>query len=686
MFSLKKLSKLNRLKDESSPYLKQHKENPVDWYPWGPEALEKAKREDKVILVSIGYSACHWCHVMAHESFENEQIGALMSKYFINIKIDREERPDVDAIYMDALHAMGLRGGWPLNVFLMPDAKPFYGGTYFQPKQWQNLVLGIQNAFENEREKLESSAAGFANSLNTKVSDQIASFDKEGNVSLAWTKTEIELLYQRFDGQFDKERGGMQRAPKFPMPNIWHFLLRAQTQYQNSEVLSQIRLTLDRVALGGIYDHVGGGWTRYSTDGDWKVPHFEKMLYDNGQLLELYAEAYLYFKRNSIYPESQRLYKWAADKTISWLETEMQQGDGAFFSALDADSEGVEGKYYTWTVEETGSLLGKDAKTFNDLYGFSSLGNWEHGQNILHLECIPGSNEWPVLQRSWDKLAKVAQTRTKPGLDDKLICSWNGLMLSGLVKAYEAFGDKKVLELAKRNANYFKVNFTVAVETVDGDKATGLWHVKNISGFLDDYAAYIKALCELYQVTFEEEWLQIAESLAKYVKANFYDSEEGLFYYTDIQSEKLIARKKEIYDNVIPASNSMLAYSFIDLGHLLSEDDLIELGNSMFTKIKDMIGTDPSYLSNWASVGLKLDTHVIEVAILGENALEVLIELKEKVNQSVYYAGSRGNSELPILKDRSRDDGQTYIYVCQNRTCQLPTTSVLKALEMIHGI
>ncbi|MFT5885748.1 MAG: hypothetical protein ACI9IP_002210 [Arcticibacterium sp.] len=677
---------MNRLKDESSPYLKQHKDNPVDWYPWGPEALEKAKREDKVILVSIGYSACHWCHVMAHESFENEQIGALMSKYFVNIKIDREERPDVDAIYMDALHAMGLRGGWPLNVFLMPDAKPFYGGTYFQPQQWQNLVLGIQNAFENEREKLETSAAGFADSLNAKVSDQIASFKKEGNESLAWTPGEIELLYQRFDGLFDKERGGMQRAPKFPMPNIWHFLLRAQSQHQNAEVLKQLRLTLDRIALGGIYDHVGGGWTRYSTDADWKVPHFEKMLYDNGQLLELYAEAYLYFKRHGIYPESQKLYKWAAEKTVSWLETEMQQGDGGFFSALDADSEGAEGKYYTWTVKETGSLLGEGASVFMDQYAFLSAGNWEHGQNILHLESIPETDEWPVLEKAWTKLAKVAQTRIKPGLDDKLICSWNGLMLSGLVKAYEAFGDKRVLELAKKNANYFKVNFTLDVETEDGDNATGLWHVKNISGFLDDYAAYIKALCELYQVTFEEEWLQIAKALAKYVKANFYDAEEGLFYYTDVQSEKLIARKKEVYDNVIPASNSMLAYGLIDLGHLLSDDSLVELGNSMFTKIKGMIGTDPSYLSNWASVGLKLDSTVIEVAILGENALGVLAELKEKVGQPVYYAGSRGSSELPILKDRAKDDGETYIYVCQNRTCQLPTKSVSEALEIIHGI
>ena len=677
---------MNRLKDESSPYLKQHKENPVDWYPWGEEALEKAKQEDKVILVSIGYSACHWCHVMAHESFENDQIGALMSKYFVNIKIDREERPDVDAIYMDALHAMGLRGGWPLNVFLMPDAKPFYGGTYFPPEQWQNLVLGIQNAFENEREKLESSAAGFANTLNTKVSDQIASFNKGGNSSAAWTAEELNNLFQRFDVQFDKRKGGMQRAPKFPMPNIWHFLLRTQARQKNNEVISQLRLTLDRIALGGIYDHVGGGWTRYSTDADWKVPHFEKMLYDNGQLLELYSEAYLYFKQNDISPKSQQLYKWAAEKTILWLETEMQRADGGFYSALDADSEGVEGKYYIWTVDEISTLLGNEATEFMDLYGFLSSGNWEKGQNILHLESIPEASEWPLLNISWEAISKVAQTRIKPGLDDKLICSWNGLMLSGLIKAYEAFGDTRVLDLARKNAVFFKKYFIRDVQTEGEEKGIGLWHVTKIPGFLDDYATYIKALCELYQITFEEEWLQIANALAKYVQANFYDSEEGLFYYTDVQSEKLIARKKEIYDNVIPASNSILAYGLIDLGHLLSDDSLINLGNSMFTKVKGIIDTDPSYLSNWASVGLKLDASIIEVAILGTNTLGVLAELKEKVKRPVYYAGSENVSELPILKDRLQNDGQTYIYVCQNRTCQLPTTSVSEALEMIHGI
>ncbi|KPM46989.1 thioredoxin domain-containing protein [Jiulongibacter sediminis] len=679
---------MNRLQYQSSPYLKQHENNPVDWYPWGEEALQKARNEDKVILVSIGYSSCHWCHVMAHECFENEQLATIMNEHFVNIKIDREERPDIDSIYMDALHAMGIRGGWPLNVFLMPDAKPFYGGTYFPPKNWQNILLGIQNAFKTDREKLQESADKFAQGINATVSQKTPLFDLSTKKSGGLNPEETEAIFENLYAQLDPEDGGFNRAPKFPMPSVWQFILNALKDTKDPQMQLQLEHTLNRIALGGIFDHIAGGWTRYSTDAQWKVPHFEKMLYDNGQLIELYSGMIEFLQKNGGSAENQKLYLWAVEKSIDWLQEEMKSNEGGYFAALDADSEGEEGKYYIWQSAEIDSILADKSHKFSNLYEFSFHGNWEHGNNVLHLETLPSEEEWQLLEESWQLLKPVRSQRIKPGLDNKLICSWNALLLSGLINAARVTFRTEYTQMSSELGDFIADAFIQESE----EGVLCLNHLKfegkpsEIFGFLDDYATVIKAFTELYQLTFKKKWLHRADSLADYVLHNFFDPEEGLFYYTDSQAEELIARKKEVYDNVIPASNSILANALFDLGVLLSKEDYKELADSMFAKVKKMTMAEPGFMTNWASVGLKLQKQVIEVAIAGPDYLEVKQKLAKELKKEVYFCGAKEGSSLPLLQERFKNDRKTYIYVCENQACQLPVTDVNDALEQINEL
>ena len=449
----------NRLVHETSPYLLQHAHNPVDWYPWGEEALTKARTENKPIIVSIGYSACHWCHVMERESFEKEQVAAVMNADFVCIKVDREERPDVDAIYMDAIHAMGARGGWPLNVFLMPNAKPFYGVTYLPAQNWVQLLGSVKNAFVNHHEELVKSAEGFTDNMLIKESDKYdLHVQTDTGLSSAQMREDLDEMFEKIKGHFDTEKGGMDRAPKFPMPSIYKFLLRYYAVSNNEEALRHIELSLNRIALGGIYDHVGGGWARYSVDDEWFIPHFEKMLYDNGQLLSIYSEAYAL--------TGKELYKNRVEDTIGWLEREMTSTEGGFYSALDADSEGVEGKFYIWTETELKAVLGEDFEWFSELYNIRASGNWEHGYNHLHLTTFapqgkPRSSGWWVsppashwenqvfekgssYRNALQKLFKARESRVRPGLDDKILASWNGLMLKGLTDAYRVLGKRNL--------------------------------------------------------------------------------------------------------------------------------------------------------------------------------------------------------------------------------------------------
>lgn len=668
----------NQLINETSPYLLQHAHNPVDWYPWGDAALQKAKIENKPILVSIGYSACHWCHVMERESFENNQIAALMNEHLVCIKVDREERPDVDAIYMESLQAMGLRGGWPLNVFLMPDAQPFYGGTYFPPQNWANLVVSIKRAFDENYYKLQESAEGFTQNMLFKESEKYGLQAEE----LTFTEEELVTIFNRIRVDFDYEKGGMNRSPKFPMPSIWKFLLRYYAATKDERALQQLSLTLDRLALGGIYDILGGGWTRYSTDEDWKVPHFEKMLYDNGQLVSLYSEAYALTK--------DHLYKERVIQTVKWLEREMTSEEGGFYSALDADSEGEEGKFYVWSKKEIDYLLAEQSKEFDEAFEISEAGNWEHGNNILHLE----ERLWGIDNNKWDalfaQLLEHRNTRIRPGLDDKILCSWNGLMLKGLVDAYRYIKEPEFLRMALRNAHFLKEKMTANVVTEEGKEARGLWHnYKNgkatLIAYLEDYASVIDAYTALYQVTFDEQWIKEAEMLADYTIANFYDTEDEFFYFTDSQGEELIARKKELFDNVVPASNSIMAGNLYNLGLILDRQDFIDIARLMLSKMKKLVLKEVQWLTNWSTFATQFVKPTAEVAIVGNDADNVRAILDETYAPNKVYVGTRETSDLPLLQNRTTKTGETMIYVCYDKTCQLPTADIAKALELMNG-
>jgi uncharacterized protein len=668
---------VNRLANETSPYLLQHAHNPVDWYPWGEEALSRAHTENKPILVSIGYSACHWCHVMERESFENPQVAAVMNQHFVCIKVDREERPDVDAVYMDALQAMGTRGGWPLNVFLLPDARPFYGVTYLPPQNWLQLLGGITKAFENHYAELDESAAGFVKNM------RLSESEKFGLTAAAATfsEDEADTMFEVLRRNFDTEKGGMNRAPKFMMPSIYTFLLRYFDLTQHPEALRQLELSLGRMALGGLYDHVGGGWARYSVDDAWFIPHFEKMLYDNAQLLSTYAEAYT-LTRNPLYADRLR-------QTLDWLLREMQAPEGGFYSALDADSEGVEGKYYTWTTAELQEVLGAEYAWFARLYGLSDAGNWEHGLNHLHLTVTPqqaartlGLHTPDFDQRYRDALERLAaarSTRVRPGLDDKVLASWNGLLLKGLTDCYRALGDETIRQTAVQLGTFIQTRLT---------EQGRLWHTyKNgkatITAFLEDYAACAEGYLGLYQITFEEQWLHQAQVLCDYAIGHFYDPVDGFFYFTDREGEALIARKKELFDNVIPASNSIMARALYALGLLLERPDYLELSDGMLGKMRKILLTDVQWVTNWAALYCQRVAPTAEIALVGPQADAFRKELEGYFIPNKVLAGTMGTSTLPLLLNRSALGDETAIYVCFNKTCQLPVTRVEDALRQL---
>jgi uncharacterized protein YyaL (SSP411 family) len=673
--------KANRLLNESSPYLLQHAYNPVDWYPWGEEALQKARQEDKPIIVSIGYAACHWCHVMEHQSFENEKIATVMNEHFVCIKVDREERPDVDAVYMDAVHAMGVQGGWPLNVFLNSEAKPFYGGTYFPPEQWVNLLQNVAQAYQKNREDLDKSAEQFVEHLNQ--SELVKYGLQKSNFHVR--EDDFKLMGHNLSTRFDKNLGGMGQPPKFPMPTNYLFLLRYYSHTSDQSALTQLHLTLREMAYGGIYDQVGGGFARYSVDAEWLVPHFEKMLYDNGQLITLYAEAYQATR--------ETLYHDVVYETIGFVERELMSREGGFYSSLDADSEGEEGKFYTFTKDELKDILGSEEPLFSKYYHATAAGNFEHGRNILHRrisdEDFARENqlELEVLQdmvQNWkSKIMEVRETRVRPGLDDKILTSWNALMLKGLADAYYVFGNSRFLALALRNAHFLLQSLK---------KGNKLYHnykegKATIDGFLEDYSYLIRAFTRLYEVTFDEQWLQQARQLTDYTLENFFDEAEGMFFFTDQSSEKLIARKKEIIDNVTPASNSVMATNLHFLGLYFDEERYSTLSNDMLAKVKDLLVKEPSHLSNWASLYFHKLTPTAEVAIVGKEAAEMRGELSAFYMPNMILLGSsNGQSNLALLQDKMAINGKTTLYVCYNKTCQVPVHNAASALDQLQGM
>ncbi len=669
----------NRLARTSSPYLLQHAHNPVDWYPWDEEALTKAKAENKPILVSIGYSACHWCHVMERESFENEAIAQIMNEHFICIKVDREERPDVDQVYMEALHAMGLQGGWPLNVFLLPDQRPFYGGTYFPAQGWTNLLKQIARVFQQRYDDLANSADGFMQSIG-------ASEVKRFGLAPAGTEHSKEKLheaFQRMSQDFDQEKGGMDRAPKFPMPLVYSMLFKEYAVNSTQAALDHATLTLDQMALGGIYDQIGGGFTRYSTDLDWFVPHFEKMLYDNGQLVSLYSEGYQVAQKP--------LYQQIVYQTINWLGREMTNAQGGFYSALDADSEGEEGKFYLWQPEEMRAVLGADSELIIDYYHITNRGNWEPGKNIPFRDETDAAfaarhgidlEEWEdqVLAANL-QLLKARENRVRPGLDDKVLAGWNGLMCTGLANAYATFGEVRFLEMAIRNMEFIlremRSENRLFRNYKDGKAG--------IDAYLEDYAAVIQALTTLYQVTFDESWLGHARQLTDYAITHFFDTEEDFFFFTDVSSEKLIARKKEIFDNVIPSSNSLMAENLYTLGLLLDNPDYTEKSLSMVSRIKKMMPKAPKDLANWAGLFSKLTHPTAEIAIVGEDITDAMLALNQHYipNKVVVAKKPQETSDLALLQNRDMVNEKTTWYLCYNKACQLPVNSLEEVLKQL---
>ena len=678
----------NRLSQESSPYLLQHANNPVDWYPWGEEALNKAKEENKPILVSIGYAACHWCHVMEHESFEDEEVAKLMNERFVNIKIDREERPDIDKIYMDAVMIMTGRGGWPLNAIALPDGRPIFGGTYYPKETWMDILTQVSDmARTNPQKTLE-----YASNLEQAILDGGDLHKAQKAFSL--TEGELNDMVAHWINNMDPKYGGRKtQSNKFPLPMNNLFLLRCAFLMEKNgmELADQVRhaahTTLEKMALGGIYDQVGGGFARYSVDAFWKVPHFEKMLYDNGQLMSLYSEAYQAEKDPS--SASAQLYKRMVFQSADFMERELTSPEGGCYSSLDADSEVVEGKFYVWSFDEIDLILGKKGRLFSDYHNIHPYGNWE-GSNILFaLETEEEFAErWKLdvatfkaeMQEGREKLLKAREGRIRPGLDDKILASWNGLMMKGYADAYRVFQENRFLENAKGIATFIRENM------FDGEKLSR--NYKNgkatITAFLDDYANVIDGLLALYQVSFEQEWLDFATELISYVKAHFYDEKSGMFLYTSDTEEVLIKRKMEVQDDVIPSSNAILAHAFHTLWLFTHEAEYQQFYQQMLANVKENVVSSAMWHAAWAQLFLKEYFRHYEVAITGNEAKAFRLALAKNYYPNRVFAGDSKESELPILHQRMAEE--TTVYVCEGFTYQLPVKTVAEATRQMDLI
>jgi len=666
----------NKLVNESSPYLLQHAHNPVNWYPWGEEALAKAKKENKLIVISVGYAACHWCHVMEHESFEDEEVAKFMNENFVAIKIDREERPDIDQVYMDAIQLLTGSGGWPLNAITLPDGRPIYGGTYFPKEEWLHMLREVQKFVQNNPEKAEEQARGLTEDI--KQNEVIFEIREASDFKM----TDLEQVFLNWKGSLDFKLGGRNRAPKFPIPIGYQFLLQYHYLTKDKDALKAVTTTLDKMADGGIYDQVGGGFARYSTDAIWKVPHFEKMTYDNAQLVSLYASAYQATKNP--------YYKTIVYETLAFMEREMTYKGEAFYSSLDADSEGEEGKFYVWTSEELKAVLGDDYPLIADYYDISENGNWEHHKNILfktksddEVATKFGISK-EVLQDKINKaktvLLKERAKRIRPGLDDKILTSWNALMLKGYVDAYRVFNEEKFLKTAIKNAEFILKNCKQKGYRLNRNFKDGK---SSINGFLDDYAFTIEAFIALYQATFNERWLNEAHELLKYSLNHFYDEKSGMFFYTSDVDPNLIARKMEISDNVIPSSNSQMAKNLYVLGTYFYKDDYIEKSKQMVNNVKRSAMAGGTFYANWSILLSWFTKEPFEVAIIGKDCIAKRKKLDKYYLPNTLVLGAKEESNLALLKNKYIADN-TMIYVCQKRVCKYPQTEVKKAVELIE--
>ncbi len=667
----------NRLANANSPYLRQHAGNPVDWYPWNEEALEKARTENRPLIISIGYAACHWCHVMAHESFMDQEIADFMNRHFVNIKVDREERPDIDQVYMDAVQHITGGGGWPLNAFALPDGRPFFGGTYFPRKQWLEMLKRIISVYENQYAELEEQA----DSLTTAIRADPLPVAMMENPSQQEGLHRYNDLIAGWDKLVDLSEGGFNSAPKFPMPVVWEFLLQYHHYTGHQNALKYVTATLDKMIRGGIYDQAGGGFARYSTDRIWKVPHFEKMLYDNAQLVSLYAHAF------QVTGEPE--YADTVHETIAFLERELKSPEGGFYSSLDADSEGEEGKFYTFTSAELKGILEPAAIPLLTLFfEVREEGNWQQSQNILHRmyskrEFAARNNTGigdfeSMLGRARQVLMEYRAKRIRPARDEKIITAWNALMIKAYADAFRSLGNEAWIHSAIGLASFLETKMISSEghlfrSYLDGNAA--------IPAFLDDYALYAHAMVALYEVTFDKHWLDLSLMLTEKVLQNFSDPRHSLFFYSSDLNESLVARKHEIPDTVIPSSNSVMAHVLLKLGHLIEKEEYLALARKMLMETGGQLSANSPYFANYA-MALGIMVHPLhEVAIVGEKSLAINAEMQRHFLPDCVFLG--GNVEnLPLLMGK-KVKNSTQIYVCTDKICKLPVADIKTALSYL---
>lgn len=700
--------KPNKLLAETSTYLRQHAYNPVDWHPWGEEALARARNEDRPILLSVGYSACHWCHVMEHESFEDESTAALMNANFVNIKVDREERPDIDEIYMKSVQMLTGHGGWPMTVFLTPELKPFYAGTYFPPEDrhgmpsFKKVLLGVKTAWESQRQEVEESSADITKHL--RMLDKVKTSDAGLDEGL------LERSMEPLIKVFDRSWGGFGGAPKFPHSASLSLCMRrlkagaAVASAQSLECKEMITVTLDRMAWGGMHDQLGGGFARYSVDRRWLIPHFEKMLYDNALVPRNYLDGYL-ICGNAYWLDVARA-------ALDFVLRELCMPEGAFYCSLDADSEGVEGKFYVWTPEQIrASLSENDSAFLCDVYGVSSAGNFEHGTSALNFPQGPehamkrlnlGAHEfWSRLQPLRECLFQEREKRVRPGRDEKMLTSWTSLMISCLLDGYRVLGDLKYLEAAKRAAE-----FILEKLMLNGRLLRTYGHgLAKFNAYLEDYAYFIQALLDLAACDADSNWLMQALALNEFVLEHFWDDNNGGFFYTSDDHEELICRTKHFYDGSTPSASSVSAMNLIRLARITGNNEFldrafqtIKLYASFFHKAPDqfsnMLCCLDAYIAEPLEIAVLYDSHLQGAAASKESALELLREIyKFYLPNAVIVVADRASKDfgglserIPVLKDRPLVDGKSTVYICRSFACQKPLTDKSELLDTLRDM
>ncbi|MFK7748242.1 MAG: thioredoxin domain-containing protein, partial [Kordia sp.] len=667
----------NALANESSPYLLQHAHNPVNWEPWNENVLAKAKKENKLILFSIGYASCHWCHVMEKETFEDETVATFMNENFINVKVDREEHPDIDKTYIKAVQLMTGNSGWPLNCITLSSGEPVWGGTYFTKENWINSLEQIVKIHKENPEKTVEFAQAQAKRMQT-----LQTFASDKNIDLS--KISMDSIIATWKKKFDTDTGGLLETNKFPRPSNYNFLLRYTTMQENEELSRHVNRTLRSIATRGLFDHLEGGFARYTTDELWNIPHFEKMLYDNAQLISLFSYAYQ--------TQQNETYKNAVYQTLNFVEKKFLQNNNLCYSSLNADSlneenKMEEGAFYVWEKEKLQALLKDDFALFSDYFGINIIPRTEDKKHVL----IKMYDDTAFAKRNNLTLAetqeKIKQWKTillqernrreAPETDTKIITSWNALMLKAYVDAYKVFGDEKLKTQAIKTAISIKENLIS-----DNWKIARSLENKEISGYLEDYAYVIDAFLAVYQITFDEQWLNHAKSLTKYTIDHFYDPEKELFTFSETTAKGLAFKEFDVEDGVMPSANSVMSHNLFKLGHYFGNDDYISKSKKMLQRVLPDAIKYPYVYSHWLELYLNLSNPYYEVVINGENAIAKAKELHQNYLPNIILCGSTTESNLPLLENRFYED-KTFIYVCVNRACKLPTESVEKAILLM---